>query len=97
MLSKKEMRYLRGLSNQLKAQYQLGKNEITDTFLDLLEKALVAKEILKVHVLKSVNKEVTSLALSVAASLNATVVETKGRTFTLYRQNTKEPKIKFPK
>ena len=73
------MRYLRGLSNQLKAQYQLGKNEITDTFLDLLEKALVAKEILKVHVLKSVNKEVTSLALSVAASLNATVVETKGR------------------
>ncbi len=91
------MRYLRGLSNQLKAQYQLGKNEITDTFLDLLEKALVAKEILKVHVLKSVNKEVTSLALSVAASLNATVVETKGRTFTLYRQNTKEPKIKFPK
>lgn len=97
MLSKKEMRYLRGLGNQLKAQYQLGKNEITDTFLDLLEKALVAKEILKVHVLKSVNKEVTSLALSVAASLNATVVETKGRTFTLYRQNIKEPKIKFPK
>ena len=96
MLTKKEMRYLRGLSNKLKAQYQLGKNEITDSFLSLLEKALVAKEIIKVHVLQSVDKEVTSLSLEVAARLNATVVETKGKTFTLYRQNVKAPKIKFP-
>ncbi|OQC10167.1 MAG: RNA-binding protein YhbY [Tenericutes bacterium ADurb.Bin087] len=97
MLTKKEMRYLRGLSNKLKAQYQLGKNEITDSFLSLLEKALVAKELIKVHVLQSVDKEVTSLALDVASRLNATVVETKGKTFTLYRQNVKEPKIKFPR
>ena len=44
----------------------------------------------------SVDKEVTSLALEVAARLNATVVETKGKTFTLYRQYVKAPKIKFP-
>ena len=95
MLTKKEMRYLRGLSNKLKAQYQLGKNEITDSFLSLLEKALVAKEIIKVHVLQSVDKSNKSSARS-SGTPNATVVETKGKTFTLYRQNVKAPKIKFP-
>lgn len=95
MLTKKEIRYLRGLSNTLEAKYQLGKNEISDNFIKLLNDALTAQELIKVHVLQSVSSDTKTLALLVSSRLNATVVETKGKTFTLYRKNIKDPKIKF--
>ena len=40
MLSKSQIRYLRGLANSLQAKYQIGKNEVTETLLDMLSKAL---------------------------------------------------------
>ena len=39
MLSKKQIKYLRGLANTLTAKYQIGKNEITDSTIELLDNA----------------------------------------------------------
>ena len=54
MLSKKQIKYLRGLANTLTAKYQIGKNEITDSTIELLDNALTAHELIKVSLNKSV-------------------------------------------
>ena len=38
-----------------------------------------------------------STAEEIAGAVNAEVVQVVGRTFVLYRQNAKEPRIKLPK
>ena len=43
MLSKKQIKYLRGLANTLNAKYQIGKNEITEQTVEL--NGVVVKEI----------------------------------------------------
>ena len=48
MLSKTQIRYLKGLASKLEIKYQIGKNEITDTVLDMLSKALDSHELIKI-------------------------------------------------
>ena len=63
MLSKKQIKYLRGLANTLDAKYQIGKNEITDSTIELLDNALTAHELIKISLNKSVTdvKETSNL------------------------------------
>lgn len=97
MLTKKERLHLKSLANQLKALYQLGKNDIGPTHLALLDNALKAKELIKVSLLKSVEEDVKEVAMLIATKTNSDIIETKGRTFVLYRKNKENPKISFPK
>lgn len=95
-LSKTQLRFLKKEANQLKALYQLGKNDIGATHLDLFDKALLARELIKVSVMKSVLTPIKEVALAVSLQTGAVLIETKGRTFVLYRRNAKDPKIKLP-
>ena len=52
MLTPKQKRELKGLASTLKTRYQIGKNDISDTLVDMLEKALVAHELIKIDVMK---------------------------------------------
>lgn len=97
MLTKTQHRFLKAHANQLKALYQLGKNDIGPTHIALLDNALTARELIKVSLLKSVEEEPKALAMALAIKTNSDLIETKGRTFVLYRKNTKDPKIILPK
>ncbi|MFA5660554.1 MAG: YhbY family RNA-binding protein [Bacilli bacterium] len=97
MLTKEQHRFLNAQANQLKALFQLGKNEIGPTHIDLLNNALGARELIKVTLLKSVDDDVKALAMDIAVKTNSDLIETKGRTFVLYRRNPKDPKIVLPK
>lgn len=97
MLTKEQHRFLKAQANQLKALFQLGKNDIGPTHIELLNNALGARELIKVTLLKSVDDDLKTLAMDIAVKTNSDLVETKGRTFVLFRRNTKDPKIVFPK
>lgn len=95
MLTSNDKKVLKSIANTLENKYQLGKNGITDTSVDMFDKALTANELIKIDVMKSVTTEVMELALDISSRTKAEVVTVIGRTIVLYRKNPKNPKIKF--
>ena len=97
MLNANEKRQLKAIASTLNTRYQIGKNEISDTVLDMLTKALVAKELIKIDVMKAVDTPIMELALDLSSKLNAEVVQVVGRVIVLYKRNKDNPKIKLTK
>lgn len=97
MLNNNQKRQLKGLASTLDTKYQVGKNEISDTVVAMLDKALTAKELIKIDVMKAVTEPIMELALDLSAKLNAEVVQVIGRVIVLFRRNKEKPKIQLVK
>ena len=97
MLTSNEKRQLKAIASTLDTKYQIGKNEISDTVIAMLDKALTARELIKIDVMKSVEVPVMELALDLSSKLNAEVVQVVGRVIILYRINKANHKIKIHK
>ena len=52
MLTPNQKRTLKSLASTLKIRYQIGKNEISESLIAMLDKALTAHEIIKLDVMK---------------------------------------------
>ena len=85
------------MASTLDIKYQIGKNEITDAVISMLDKALTAHELIKIDVMKSVVAPVMELALDLSSRLNAEVVQVVGRVIVLYRFSKDHHKIKLQK
>ena len=97
MLTNNEKRQLKALASTLDTKYQIGKNEITDTLLCMLDKALIAHELIKIDVMKAVASPVMEIALDLSSQLKAELVQVVGRVIVLYRYNKENHKIKLSK
>ena len=97
MLNPKQKRELKALASQLTIKYQIGKNEISDSLLDMLNKALTAHELIKIDVMKAVTSPIMELALDLSSRLNAELVQVVGRVIVLYRYSKDNHKIKLQK
>ncbi len=97
MLTQPQKKQLRALIVQDKTKYQIGKSEVTNALLDMLDKALTARELIKIEVLKSATTPVMELTLDLSSKLHAEVVQVVGRVIVLYRKNKENPKIKLCK
>ena len=95
MLNPKQKRELKALASQLTIKYQIGKNEISDSLLDVLNKALTAHELIKIDVMKGCSLPIMEVALDISNKLNAELVHVMGRVIILFRRNKENPKIKI--
>ena len=95
MISQSEKKQLKALIVKDKTKYQIGKSEVTNALLDMLDKALTARELIKIDVMKSVTTPVMELTLDLSSKLHADVVQVVGRTIVLYRKNKENPRIKL--
>lgn len=95
MLTQSQKKQLKALIVTDKTKYQIGKSEVTNSLLDMLDKALTARELIKIEVLKSVTSSVMEITLDLSSKLNADVVQVVGRVIVLYRRNKENPKIKL--
>ena len=95
MLSPKQKRELKALASTLTIRYQIGKNEISDTLISMLDKALTAHELIKIDVMKGCSLPIMEIALDVSNKLNAELVHVMGRVVILFRRNKENPKIKI--
>lgn len=95
MITRDEKKQLKALISNDKTKYQIGKNEINDSLLDMLNKALDARELIRVEVLKSAVTPVMELTLDLSSRLHADVVSVVGRVIVLFRRNKDNPKIKL--
>ena len=97
MLTSNEKRQLKALASTLDTKYQVGKNEISDNLIAMLDKALTARELIKIDVMKSVEVPIMELALDLSSRLNAEIVQVVGRVIVLYRMNKQNRKIRLQK
>lgn len=97
MLTSNEKRQLKALASTLDTKYQVGKNEISDNLVAMLDKALTARELIKIDVMKSVEVPIMELALDLSSRLNAEIVQVVGRVIVLYRMNKQNRKIRLQK
>ena len=95
MLTPKQKRELKALASTLTIRYQIGKNDISSSLIDMLDKALTAHELIKIDVMKGCSLPIMEVALDIANRLNAEIVHVMGRVIILFRKNKENPKIKI--
>ena len=95
MLTPKQKRDLKGLASTLTTRYQIGKNDLSSTLLDMLDKALTAHELIKIDVMKGCTLPIMEVAIDISNKLNAELVHVMGRVIILFRRNKENPKIKI--
>ena len=95
MITKEQKKFLKAYIVNDKTKYQVGKSEITDSLISMLDKALEARELIRVEVLKNAVTPIMELTLDLSSKLHADVVSVVGRVIVLFRRNKDNPKIKF--
>ena len=93
MLKGKQRAYLRSIANTLKPSTQIGKDGVTESFLEQLDDMLRKREIVKVTILETAGLETKETANAIC---EAEFVQAIGSKFTLYKRNTENPQIVFP-
>lgn len=97
MLTSKQRSHLRGLANTLEPIVQIGKGSITDAVVTGVNEALLARELIKVRVLKNNDSDIRELARELADKCQADVVQVIGRNFALYKRHPEKPVLELPR
>ncbi|MHB8838048.1 MAG: YhbY family RNA-binding protein [Gemmatimonadaceae bacterium] len=85
---------LRAECNQLTATVHVGKDGLTQALLQSLDDALRTRELVKVALNRTVGVSAKAAAHELAEAMGAEVIQSIGKTATIYRQN---PEIKGKK
>ena len=93
MLTSKQRAILRGIANKYDTIFQVGHSGISDQLIKQADEALAAREMIKMRVLESSPVTSREAADSIAAAVNADVVQVIGSRFVLYRPDKEEPKL----
>lgn len=94
-LSKSQVKQLRTLAHSLKVIITIGQNGVTENVINELEIALDFHELVKVKLAatdRDARKEMLQILLD---RTSAEIIQTIGKTATLFRRNSKKPKIIF--
>jgi len=99
MITGKQRAYLRKMAHTLEPIFQIGKEGLTDAFIDGVDKALTKREILKVHILETALLDTRETCDEVARRLHAEPVQAIGNKFIIYRRSDEEKyrKIELPR
>jgi len=89
MINSKQRAFLRAMANSLESTFQIGKSGISEQAVKHYDEILIAREIVKTHVLKTCEESPKIVAHSIATLIDAEVVSVIGRKFVLYRKSEK--------
>jgi RNA-binding protein len=86
-MEKEKLYKLKSEANQISPILNIGKNGITDTVIEELNKQIKANRLVKVKVLKSAEegKDIKTIAEEIAGATKSTLIEVRGRTVVLYK------------
>ncbi|MGL6107603.1 YhbY family RNA-binding protein [Romboutsia sp.] len=96
MLKGKQRAYLRSIANTLNPITQIGKDGVTESFLEQLDGMLRTREIVKVTILDNAGLDTKETANAICEALRAEFVQAIGSKITIYKKNMDDPKIVFP-
>ncbi|CAK8054644.1 ribosome assembly RNA-binding protein YhbY [Eupransor demetentiae] len=90
-LTGKQKRFLRSNAQTMSPIFSVGKNGLTQTWVDEVAAAIAKRELMKVNLQQSAEESTKDLADFIQSHSEMTVVQTIGRTVVLY-QPAKEEK-----
>jgi len=98
-MTTKQRAYLKGLAMNIDPISQIGKGGLTTEYLESVEEALEARELIKINVLKNCLDEPKELAFAIGENTDSEVVQVIGRKIVLYREarQPEKRKIVLPK
>lgn len=97
MLTSRQRAYLKSLGHNLDVTTHIGKEGISDAFIDQLDTLLEKRELVKINIQKGALEDTKVAANEVARLLKAEFVQAIGRKFIIYRQAQEDPEIVLPK
>lgn len=95
MLTSKQRAALRGMANGIDPIFQLGKGGVCDNFINQIDEALTARELIKIKILDNSLYTARQAADEISPLVGADVVQVIGTKFVLYRQNKEKPRIEI--
>ncbi len=93
MLKSSQRAKLRAMANRIDPVVIIGKDGLGANFVQAVDEALEARELIKVKLLETAPVTVREAADFAAESTGSDVVQVIGTRFVLYRRRKKEPKI----
>lgn len=96
-LSKPQIKFLVTLAHNLKPVIMVGQNGVTKNLLKELDIALEHHELVKIKIAGEDRESRTEMIKQLSESSSAETIQTIGKTLTLFKRNTKKPKIDLPK
>ena len=96
MISSKQKKYLRSMCNRLKPKLQIGKDGLSPSVLEELDKILENHELAKISILQSCPIDRKETFLQTAELAKAELIQSIGRKFCLYKRSSKKQIIFFP-
>ena len=95
MITSKQRSYLKKLANTIDPIFQLGKSGITESFIQQINDALEARELIKVKVLNNSFLDTKEAANEVAQKASAEFVQSIGSKFVIYKESENNKKIEL--
>ncbi|MDI6601897.1 MAG: YhbY family RNA-binding protein [Thermoanaerobacteraceae bacterium] len=95
MITSKQRAMLRSMANGIKPVVNIGKDGIDETVLSSIDKALEARELIKINVLENAPISSRDAIRYIADELKAEPVQVIGKKFVIYRRSTKKPGIEI--
>lgn len=90
MLSKENLKYLRGVASTMQPAEHIGKSGITKMVIEQIDRNLEANELCKIKILPNSYLDEKETLLSLASSLNAEPIQNIGNVIVLYRFSTRK-------
>ncbi len=92
-LSKKQVKQLRAMANQLNPLLYIGKNDLTDAAVKQASETMDSHELLKVAVQDGSGLTAKEAADKLAGQIGAQVVQVIGNRFVLYRKSSRRYRV----
>ena len=98
-MTTKQRAHLKGLAMNIDPIFQIGKGGLTTEYIESVEEALEARELIKISVLKNCMDDPKELAFAIAENTDSEVVQVIGKKIVLYREarQPEKRKISLPK
>lgn len=95
-LTGKQTRFLRSIGHSLKPVLQVGKEGVSEAFLEQLARALEVHELIKVKVLQNAPMGAKDAATTIAEKQLCHIAQIIGKTLLLYQAREEKPEIVLP-
>lgn len=97
MLKGKQRSYLKSLAHNIDPLFQIGKYGVTENFLNQVDEALEARELIKIKILNNSALEAKEVSQEICESLRAEFVQSIGNRFVIYRESKEKKQIQLPR
>lgn len=94
-LSSKNIKQLKKESHHLNPIFQVGKNGVTDNFIEQIDDVLEKRELIKISVLQNCLEDKDDIAEEISRNTDSNIVSIIGNTIIIYRESKNDKQIEL--